>query len=669
MRTREVNLVKKSGLIIALALVLGQGAFAQSKDQAPAKQAEGQKDDLLNLDVMDLAKMQVTSASKKAESLFGVAAAISVVTAEDIKRTGAINIPEALRLVPGVQVAQTNGNKYAVTIRGFNSVYSDKLLVLIDGRSIYNNFWGGVFWEDQAISMEEIDRIEVIRGPGGTLWGANAVNGIINIITKKAKDTKGLSMTAGGATYGSFANGSIRYGGKLGNGDFRVSVLGLQDAGSIAKSGVENLDGRRANKFSFRYDGGSEKTGTIFLEGDIHKVDLAQQQNLPTLTAPYNVASNVGVSNIGGSFLAKFEKTLSDGSSNSLQASYDHNYHYIVPNLLDRDGTIDVQLQHSFKQLGNNNIITGAGFRTTADDYQNSIATVNPPTATTRVYSFFAQDQIQLSATTRLTAGTKVEHNDFSNWEVEPSARLSVQPDENHTWWASLSRAVRTPNRATSDLAFPDQGIPFPNGHGGYVPGEAVVKGDPTLKSTVMVAAETGYRLELNKQTTADVSLFQNSYTHLQNWTQGHYVLGLPVVVPVIMTDLGNATVRGFELSAKYQATDKLRFDFGYSYEVTDVANLVFDAPKHEIKELATYTFSPKLSFDQALYFAGASSDGNSSYHRLDLQLRYKPSANVDFSIGGRNLGQGRYNQLGNGTFSSGQLIQPAAFAQLTLKF
>ncbi len=659
----------KIEIVVAAMLSLGQSAMAQTGTPAPAKPASDQKDDLTSLDVMDLAKMQVTSASKKAESLFGVAAAISVVTADDIKRSGATNIPEALRLVPGVQVAQVNATQYAVTIRGFNSVYSSQLLVLIDGRSIYNNFWGGVYWEDQAMSMDEIDRIEVIRGPGGTLWGANAVNGVINIITKQAKDTKGLTVSGDVATKGTSPIGTVRYGGTLGHGDFRVTAYGLRDPQSQSKAGADNKDQRNGDKFSFRYDGGSEETGKLFVEGDVHRFAMHQQGALPAANFPYSTPTDGTDSNLGASLLAKIEKSYKDGSSNSLQASYDHTYHFIDPQLINRDGTLDVEFQHGFQPIGTSNIIAGASYRTTADDYSGPVPTLNPVAQTTRVSSFFVQDQIKLNDTTKFTLGSKVEHNDFSGWEVEPSARIAVQQDDNHTWWASLSRAVSTPNRATSDFHDPIEFLPVPVGGGNYVPGQLTLIGDPNLKSEVLIAAETGYRLEINKQMTAEVAVFQNSYNHFISFVPGSAIPGNPVVIPYTESDTGSTTVRGGELSAKLQATSKLRFDLGYSYEVSDAPSGSFAVPKHEIKEIGTYVFNDKLSFDQAIYFAGASSDGNSSYHRMDVQLRYKATKNCDFTIGGRNLGQGNYTQLGAGLFSSGQLVHPALYSQLTLKF
>ena len=337
--------------------------------------------------------------------------------------------------------------------------------------------------------------------------------------------------------------------------------------------------------------------------------------------------------------------------------------------MITRDGTIDIEFQHGFQPFGNNSVIAGASFRTTADDYTAAQTVVKPNAETTQVSSFFAQDQIQLSKTTKATIGTKVEHNDFSGWEVEPSARIAVQPDDKHTWWSSVSRAVSTPNRATSDFAWPLEQIPVPIGGGAYLPGQLTLMGDPKLPSTVMTAVESGYRLEVNSRTTAELSVFQNSYNHLKTYETLAAIPGNPVVIPWQEVDAGSSTVRGFELSGKIQATPKLRFDVGYAYEISDLPGGTFATPKHELKELATYTFNDKLSFDQAIYFAGGSSDGNASYHRMDLQLRYKPSKTCDFTIGGRNLGSGQYTQLGSGQFASGGLIKPTIYSQLTFKF
>ncbi len=656
-------------LTLAALLSLSQCGLAQtSPKQAAGTPAAQEKDDLTNLDLGSLANMQVTTASKKAESLMGVAAAMYVITAEDIKRLGAVNVPEALRIVPGIQVAQIDATHYAVSARGFNSQYADKLLVLIDGRSIYNNLYGGVYWEDQNISMDEIDRIEVIRGPGGTIWGANAVNGVINIITKNAKDTKGFYADAGGATHGQIANGTLRYGSSLSHGDFRVTAFGLKDEQSLNTSGVEQSNEMGGERLSARYDGGSESTGKVLFEGDWHRFDARLTGSDTITTAPFSVATEGVDPSMGGSLLARVEKAQTDGSNDSLQATYDMENKWWTNSWLLRDNTFDLEYQHGFKQLGKNSLIGGLGYRTTTDDDNSPSQFMLNPAATFSIFSGFLQDEIEFDKMKKLTLGAKLEHNDFSGWEVEPSARFSVQPNDKSAYWVALSRAVRTPNRATTDMAL-SEGM-MDNGGNPYT----IMVNGVNDKSTDVIAAEAGYRTTVGEKLSLDVSLYNNSYTDINGEIQGAPTVGmLPYphgVIPINLTDVGNGTTRGLEFSSKYQATKAWRLDFGYAYTVGYIPSTdPFATPKNEIKALSTYTFSPKLSFDQGIFYAGGFTDGNPSYTMFDLQLRYKPTDKFTLSVGGRNLGEGRYTQIGSSGFTTGGLVQPSLYANAAWKF
>lgn len=656
---------------IALAILIAFCQISAAQTAGGGTQGgQSNQNDLTNLDVSDLANMQVTTASKKAESLISVPAAIYVVTAEDIKRTGAINIPEALRMVPGVEVTQYNAYQYAVSVRGFNGVYADKLLVLIDGRSIYNNLFGGVYWEDQNISMDEIDRIEVIRGPGGTIWGANAVNGVINIITKNAKDTKGLYMSAEGGTKLDAGTGTIRYGSSLSHGDFRVTAYGLRRDQTLTLTDTQAGDDWGGERLSGRYDGGSEQTGKLLFEGDIHKFDFRLNGATYSPNAPYEIPVSAIDPSTGGSILARAEKTFKDGSNDSIQATYDKTYKYDSSTLIIRDTTLDFELQHGFKQLGKNGIITGLSYRNTNDDYSGPGQLLSPAAANFSVFSGFVQDQIDFDTKHKFVIGTKLEHNDFSGWEVEPSARYAVTPDPAHAYWFSVSRAVRTPNRANTD-ANVDIGV-MPTMNGTIL---ETLLGNKNNPSTDLVAAEAGYRATINSKTSFDASLFNNSYTHLNGILAGSPGAptepGYIATLPINIIDAGNGTTRGLELSTKVQVTPKWRLDFGYAYEYGDIpaAANAFATPRHEIKELSTYSITSKLSFDQAIYFAGANSDGTPSYTRFDFQARYKPTERLEFAVGGRNLGEGQYAQSISGTFGSPSLVQPELYAQASVKF
>lgn len=647
-----------AALMVLAASAAAQDAHADTDKKDDAKIQKGGAEDLTNLNLDDLAKMNVTTASKKSESLFGVGASISVVTAEDIKRKGAINIPEALRGLPGVQVAQIDSSNYAVSVRGNNGLYAEKLLVLIDGRSIYNSLYGGVYWQDYAISMEEIERIEVIRGPGGTLWGANAMNGIINIITKNAKDTQGGLAQVEAGDQNALGRSTLRYGTKLGNGYLRLTDFGAKNGQTLNATGDKVGDDWTGNRLSFRYDGGTDKQ-KLFVAGDYHKFDFRSYQDL-TGTAGSNYPS------YGGNILAKLDLNHSNGSSDAIQMFYDTYNDRINGSVPVRSATLDLDYQHSFADWGKHSVVVGAGARYIADDYSGGYQLLDKERRKMGVLSAFIQDEIKLNAKSKLSIGTKMLHNEFTGWEFQPSIRFATQPDENHAIWASLSRAVRTPTQAQDSI-----GITIPGS-----PAWAALSGDDHLKSVGLVAAEAGYRVNVGKKMTVDASVFHNNYDHIDSFLPGTpTMVAAPfphAVVPITLANTGNAKTYGFELSSKIQATDKWRLDLGYSFLDVDLPanSTTWDAPKHQASLLSTYEINSKFSFDNAIYFAGKNIDTpQDSTTRFDLQLRYRASDRFELSVGGRNLGEGNYRQEPAGLLATGTYIRPQVFLKATWKF
>ena len=418
------------------------------------------EDDFFDLSLDQLADIEITSVAKKPQKVSLAASSIFVLSQEDIKRSGVTTIPDALRMVPGVQVAKLDANKWAISIRGFNDIFSNKLLVLMDGRSVYSPIFGGAYWDTVDTVLEDIDRIEVVRGPGGTLWGSNAVNGVINVITKKAKDTAGLlvSALAGNEERG---NLSIRYGGEINqHTDYRVYVKGFER--DEAEKGADDW---RMGRIGFRVDSEPGKQDKLTLQSDIYDGEEGERAVSNFNTPPFgNFDSNTDV--FGANVLFRWQRDLGDDSDLSFQTYYDYTErkHFYIT---DKRDTVDVDFQHRFQTLGQQEIIWGLGFRYIDDDTDaGTVMRLSPENRSDKIYSVFFQDEISLiDEQLILTLGTKVEHNSYTGFEYQPSARLLWKPFDKQSLWGSVSRAVRVPSRMEQDavlqrtLAAPGVGV------------------------------------------------------------------------------------------------------------------------------------------------------------------------------------------------------------------
>ncbi|RDH85215.1 MAG: outer membrane receptor protein [endosymbiont of Seepiophila jonesi] len=433
--------------------------------------AEESVDAYLDLELEDQLSMEVTSVSRKKQRLNEVAAAAYVITQDDIRRSGVTSIPEALRLAPGIQVTKMDCNKWAISSRGFNAQFANNLLVLIDGRSVYTSTYSGVYWEVQDTMLEDIDRIEVIRGPGATVWGANAVNGVINIITKQASETQGGLLVAGAGNEEK-ALTSLRYGAELGEQTFGRIYLKYNDRDSSFAPLLDEQAGDDWNSLraGFRVDGVLNVSSQWTLQGDIYETDenqivhnIYRDPTDPANNPPYsdsNVADNIEAS--GWNLLGRWEQRLSEGSSATLQVYFDHNERKEAV-LEQRNDTLDIDFQQQFSSLEGHDIVWGLGYRRIQDDFGNTFSvSLSPEEQTSDLFSTFVQDEIELTPETlRLTLGSKFEHNDYTGFEVQPSARLLWLPKEGHTLWSSVSRAVRTPSRVEDSVSIVTRIIPI----------------------------------------------------------------------------------------------------------------------------------------------------------------------------------------------------------------
>src|ERR1700682_2366852 len=409
----------------------------------------GGRRDLTQMSLEELMNEPVTSVSKKEQKLSQVAAAIFVINQEDIRRSGALNIPDLLRMVPGLDVAQINANTWAISARGFNHQFADKLLVLIDGRAVYTPTYGGVSWDRQDVPLQDIERIEVIRGPGATVWGANAVNGVINVITKQAKDTQGGLVTAGGGTQDQ-AFGTTQYGGKIGaDASYRVftKYLDYHDLPDLA--GRDSNDGWHLLHGGFRVDGSLSRNDSLTAQGDIYSGSKgAVIEHIASISPPVNenVQKIAGLS--GGNILGRWNHVLSNGSDTTVQVYFDR-YVRSGPSTLEARNTVDFDFQQHRLLGSRQDLVWGAGYRRSADRIVGTIDhAFVPADQTIQLFSAFVQDEITLAPErVFLTIGTKLEHLDITGFELEPSIRMTWTPSARHTLWAAVADAARTPDR------------------------------------------------------------------------------------------------------------------------------------------------------------------------------------------------------------------------------
>jgi len=495
--------------------------------------AVGQEDslsvgDLKRMSLEELMQIEVTTVSKRGESLMNTPAAIHVITQEDIRRSGALTLPEALRLAPNLNVAQVTSQDWAISARGFNGTVSNKLLVLIDGRVVYTPLYSGVFWDVQNVFLEDIERIEVISGPGGTLWGANAVNGIINIITQKssAPTSQGVHIHAGVGTEDYWLAG-VRYGGRLGEDWwFRVYGMGFSKKETRLPDGRGATDDWTINQAGFRLDREFE-SADLSLQGDFYLGNINQP-------VPDDIALR------GGNMMGRYAHRIGDRSVVEIRAYADVT-HRRIPGTFGQDlGTFDIEGQHTIA-LDRHDIVWGIGFRYFNDRIVNSASLAFlPARLQSSLVTFFLEDAIILiPQTLRLTFGSKFERNHYTGFEFQPTARLSWNIESNQFLWAAVSRAVRTPSRIDRDFHIP--------GNPPYV-----LSGGPDFKSETLMAYEIGYRVSLT-DLTLDVATFYNLYDNLRSLEPGVLGNGL------------EALSYGAEFAVDYNLSQWWRLRTGYS--------------------------------------------------------------------------------------------------------
>jgi iron complex outermembrane receptor protein len=622
--------------------------------QFPDARANNRRLDLTALSIEELMNIEITSVSKKAQALSQAAAAVYVITQEDIRRSGVTSIPEALRMVPGLQVAHITGNKWAISARGFSDLVAKFLLVLIDGRNVYSPLFGGVNWDEVDTLLADIERIEVIRGPGGTLWGANAVNGVINITTKKAKDTQGGLLTFGGGNYEE-GFGGVRYGGKARDTVHYRTYIKYFDRDNFADHHATSADriklpGKHvrdrwdAVRGGFRIDWDPSDTDAVTLQGDIYRGDIGETLLTTSPSRPYMSIGNHTLRTSGFNILTNWHRTFSDISSMKLKCYYD----YVVrDDVLFREtrNTFDLDFQHRLALGGYHDIVWGAQYNFTSDHLRDSFTvSFSSDDRDLNVASLFFQDDIALYGDrVHLIVGSKFEYNDYTDFEVQPTGRLLWNIRGHHVLWAAVSRAVKIPNRGNREGRINFLSLPLFN---------LAISPNRNYKSEEVTAFELGYRVRPTDNLSFDIAGFYTDYDNLLDLNGDRLFLegDLPprLVLPLRQDNDMYGHSYGTEIAVTWQVTGDWKLVAGYTWLKLQLdSHLSTDRyrdredsdPENQCNVRSYLSLPGNLEFDSALYYVDRVSRWDiPSYLRLDARLGWHPTKDVSISLVMHNL-------------------------------
>jgi len=618
-------------------------------------------DNLKQLSLEELGNVEVTTVSKDPQQVLQTPAAIFVITQEDIRRSGATSIPEALRMAPGVEVGQIDGNHWSVAIRGFAGQFSKSLLVLIDGRSIYTPLFEGVYWDLPQVMLEDVDRIEVIRGPGGTIWGSNAVNGVINIITKSAKDTKGILATTGSGTVDE-GTGAFRYGGSVGK-DFNYRVYGTGGIrGTEFHPDGNEFDPWRMGQMGFRTDWKSGEKNTFTVQGDIYRGISGESALLATFSPPAEVAQNETGYVSGGNLLARWQHTTGEGSDIQIQGYFDRTNRQDLELGETRD-TFDIDFTQHVRVHGDQELTWGLGARVSPSNFIQTSPGVNflPNKQVDSIYSGFVQYELPIiKDKLTLTAGTKLEHNNFSGFDYQPSVRLLWMPTPRQSFWAAVTRAVRTPSRLDHDAQFDIFVEDLPP------PVYFQIQGNPKLKAEQLIGYEVGYRTQISPKLYIDITGFYNGYNDLQGYgapyateTGSSSTANLFFVLPYDNVIEGHTV--GVEIAPNWKITHWWQVRGSYSFlhmslrdktGFTDVGNLLGSylgsSPDHMASFQSLFNLPKNFELDETIRYSDAlAAQGTGAYSTVDVRAGWHFHEYLDFSVIGENLLRPTHEEFG----------------------
>ncbi len=617
--------------------------------------------------------MEVSTVSRTESTVGRSPAAVFVLTNEMIRRSGARSIPEALRLVPGVNVARASSNTWAISIRGFNDLFSNKLLVQIDGRTVYTPVFSGVFWDQQDVLLEDVERIEVIRGPGATVWGANAVNGVINILTKRARDTQGAFVQGGGGTH-QRGFGGFRYGGSLDESShYRVYGKGFdRDRGFHDHA----EDDWRKGQIGFRADWEPSECTTVTLQGDYYEGKSGQCVDDLLASPPFVQAHAAGGDEkiSGSDILLRLSRTLDEESDWAVQLYYDRAARLADSvNYFQSTDTFDLDFQHRFPVGSRQSLIWGCGYRNTRNVTDgNFIISFDPAVRSFGLISYFVQDQITLSEDLLyFTVGSKFEHNQFSGFEYQPSARLMWTPSQRQTAWAAISRAVRTPSRTDQDirvlggpvaLSFAPPGVTF-----------LQFVGSPDAGSEELLAYEAGFRTQPTDAFWWDLAVFYNQYDNLIFRTPGAPFPPAAALPPaywqMIYTNGTRAETYGIELAATYQVNPCWKLQGGYTFlkmflhapptAASGAEDDEGESPQNQVYLQSGWDLGCDWQLDVIGRYVDSLPDLDiPSYVVMDVRLAWMPTENMEVAAVGRHMLEGIHPEFSTRRFNPTEVRQ-----------
>jgi iron complex outermembrane receptor protein len=618
---------------------------------------------LKSLSLEELSQIEVTTPSKEPVSALQTPAAIFVITGDDIRRSGATSIPEALRLAPGVEVARIDASTWSIGIRGFGTDLTRSVLVLIDGRTVYTPLFAGTNWDVQNTNMDDIERIEVIRGPGGTIWGPNAINGVINIITKSAKDTQGILASAGGGNEDQgFAN--FRYGGGNGQGfNYRVYGMGFTRSPEDHPNGT-NFDDWRAAQGGFRIDWKANDRDLFTLQGDIYDESAGKSVSATSYTPPYSQIINADAQLSGGNILGRWNRTFSDHDDIQLQVYYDRTDRQ-TPNYAEIRNTFDIDFLQRLRAPARQVISWGLGAR--VDPVNDRVVVTGlqffPYNRTDYLLTAFVQDEIGLvERRLSLTVGTKFLKTNFtSGVSLEPSARLLWTPSENQSIWTAFTHALRTPSDSEENFSLLGY-IGMQNG----IPFFARFNPNPNFAPEQLNGSELGYRRLLSKRLFVDVTAFYNHYHDVfsEDVIGSPYLETNPAPVHYLLpADFGNGLygyTKGAEIAPEWRPKDFWRLHGSYSYlhmnlaksrdslDIGTAAPTVGSSPQHEATVQSAFDLFKRLQLDLTYrYVSALPGQGVHAYSTGDVRIGWQFNRHFDLSIAGQNLFQPSHFEYG----------------------
>ncbi len=646
--------------LVSLLILLALGpAWPAARPQGIASRAP---DKLKGMSLEELGNIEVVSETKEPEELWNTPSAVYVLTGDDIRRSGVTNVPDALRLVPGVDVARVNGDRnWAVVIRGLADQYSKYVLVLIDGRTVYTPLFGGVFWTIDNVMLEDIDRIEVIRGPGGTIWGTDAVNGVINIITRRAQETQGVLASSGGGNIDKYT-GDVRVGGTKGKISFRTDAFGFVRGPEFHQAGQLAYDASRLAQIGFRADRDTEHD-EVTLQGDAYLGKLGDAQQLSTLNPPSTFISYGSTNVYGGNVLGRWRRQLDRGASLYLQGFWSHD-HRTGSNFGENRDVYDLDFLHRTAETRIQQFTYGFGFRISPASTDTTVAadTFQPAQHSENVGSLFLDETVRLiPGKLSLDAGMKLEWNTYTHWEFQPNVRLLFTPNPHSTLWLAVSHAVRVPDRVDENV---DDNVYIP---GTKPPVFGQILGNPGLATERLTAYEGGFRTLLGPRVFFDLAGFHNDYMDLI--AQGH-ITPAPASNPpyppgTLLFNLQyqngvQGSTDGFELGPEWDPLKHWKLKGAFSYLHVDLADqpgftdmttltiLHGSSPNTQVVARSQVDLPAHLEFDQTFRFVSAlPAQQVAAYKTLDVRFGRHVGRGLDISLKGENLLQPHHAEFG----------------------